>query len=206
MCYFPLAEWHEISGKCFPHTYWGPGDRSCDLWWSVCFVASTITNLFCHPPYYRFQVFCLLLSNSLYVHVQVFCWVCNKGQVVAVSLARLPVVCEKWNFSLNVQLTGKGSKQVRCWESTEILYLQATMYYFVHYINTLLTRRSRLYSSFKKKKCSHSFMAVNKVSDVSAADWLNQTHAKNCHNFSHVEIQFFSVVEIPIEDSSLYYL
>ena len=29
-------------------------------------------------------------------------------------------------------------------------------------------------------------------------------HVKNDHNFSHVVIQFFSVVEIPIEHSSLY--
>ena len=29
---FPLAEWNEISGKCFSHTLLGPGDglRSCD--------------------------------------------------------------------------------------------------------------------------------------------------------------------------------
>ena len=30
---FPLAEWNEISGKCFSHTPLGPGDgfRSCDM-------------------------------------------------------------------------------------------------------------------------------------------------------------------------------
>ena len=30
---FPLAEWNEISGKCFSHTPLGPGDgfRSCDV-------------------------------------------------------------------------------------------------------------------------------------------------------------------------------
>ena len=30
---FPLAEWNEISGKCFSHTLLGPGDgfRSCDV-------------------------------------------------------------------------------------------------------------------------------------------------------------------------------
>ena len=27
---FPLAECNEISGKCFSHTRWGPGYRSCD--------------------------------------------------------------------------------------------------------------------------------------------------------------------------------
>ena len=47
-------------------------------------------------------------------------------------------------------------------------------------------------------------MALNKVSDMSAADWLSQTHVKNNENFSRVVIRFFSVVEIPINYSSLY--
>ena len=55
----------------------------------------------------------------------------------------------------------------------EILYLQATMHY---YLNTLLTRRSRSYSGFRKRTRFHSFMALNRASDVAAADWQSQTH------------------------------
>ena len=40
-----------------------------------------------------------------------------------------------------------------------------------------------------------------------AADWQSQTHMKNYHTvmfFSCMEMQFFSVVKIPIKHSSLY--
>ena len=47
-------------------------------------------------------------------------------------------------------------------------------------------------------------MAPNKASDVSAADWLSQTHVKNYGYFSRVVIGFFSMVEIPIKHFSLY--
>ena len=48
-------------------------------------------------------------------------------------------------------------------------------------------------------------MALNKASDVPAADWPSQTHVKNYRNFSCVVIRFFSVVEIStIEHTSLY--
>ena len=57
-----------------------------------------------------------------------------------------------------------------------IPYLQATMYYFVFYIKIVLTRKSRLYSRFKRRKRCHLFMALNWASDVPAADWLSQTH------------------------------
>ena len=86
----------------------------------------------------------------------------------------------------------------------EIPYLQATMYYFVYYINILLTRKSRLNSRFKKRTHYHSFMGLNRASNVPAADWLFQTHVKNYRNFSRVVIGFFSVVEIPIKHSILY--
>ena len=42
-------------------------------------------------------------------------------------------------------------------------------------------------------------MALNRVSDMSAADWLSQTPVKN-----EAVIRFFSVVEIPIKHSSLH--
>ena len=78
------------------------------------------------------------------------------------------------------------------------------MYYFVYYINILLTRRSRLNSRFKKGTRCYSFMVLNRLSDVPAADWLFQTQVKNYCYFSRVVIQFFSEVEIPIKHSSLY--
>ena len=79
-------------------------------------------------------------------------------------------------------------------------YLQATMYYFVYFISISLTRRSWLNSRFKKSTSCQSFMALNKVSDVSAADWLSQAHVQK---ISYVMIRYFSVVEIPLKHSSL---
>ena len=78
------------------------------------------------------------------------------------------------------------------------------MYYFVYYIKILLTRKSRINSRFQKRTRCHSFMALKRASDLSAADWLSQTHVKNPRTFSFVEIWFLSVVEIPIKNSSLY--
>ena len=72
--------------------------------------------------------------------------------------------------------------------------------YFASYINTLLTR-SRLYSRFKKKARCHSFMSLNRESDVSAADWPSQTHVKNYRNLSCAETRFLPVVEIRTEHS-----
>ena len=47
-------------------------------------------------------------------------------------------------------------------------------------------------------------MALNRASDMSAADWLSQTHVKNYRKFSRLVIRFFSAVEIPIQHSNLY--
>ena len=47
------------------------------------------------------------------------------------------------------------------------------------------------------------FMALDRASDVSGADWLPQTHVKNNDNFSRVVIRFFSAVGIPIKHPSL---
>ena len=55
------------------------------------------------------------------------------------------------------------------------LDLQATKYYFVYYINTLQTGREEV--KFSHVSC-HSFMVLNRVSDVSAADWLSQNTCK----------------------------
>ena len=46
------------------------------------------------PSLGRKLFYCVIFLMMHDVHVRV-CWTCNKGQVVAVSLALLPVVCEK---------------------------------------------------------------------------------------------------------------
>ena len=74
----------------------------------------------------------------------------------------------------------------------------------VFFINILLAIGSRLNSRFKKRTLYHSFMALNRASGKSEADWPSQTHDKNYHNFSHVVIGFFSVLEILVKHSSLY--
>ena len=107
-----------------------------------------------------------------------------------ISLREFSSTSHKWDIELNTR--------------REIPYLQATMYYFVYYINILLTRRNRLNSRFKKRTRCYSFMALNRASDVPAADWLSQTQVKNYSNFSCVVILLSSVVEIPIKHSSLY--
>ena len=78
------------------------------------------------------------------------------------------------------------------------------MYYCVYYINNLLTRISQPSLTFKKRTRNHTFMALNRASDMSAADWLSQRHVTNYCNFSCVVIWFFSEVGIPIRHSSLY--
>ena len=69
------------------------------------------------------------------------------------------------------------------------------------HISTLLTRRSRLNSRFKKRTRCHSLIALHWARDMSAADWLFQTHVKNYRNFSTVVIRLFSEVEIPTKHS-----
>ena len=82
--------------------------------------------------------------------------------------------------------------------------MSSSRHYFAYCINILLTTRSRHDSRFKKRTRCHSFMALNRASEVSAADWLSQTYVKNYRNFSRVdEIRLFSVVEIP---STLVYI
>jgi len=46
-------------------------------------------------------------------------------------------------------------------------------------------------------------MVLNRMSELSAADWLSQTGVKHSRSFSLVVIQFFSVMEIPINHSCL---
>ena len=63
--------------------------------------------------------------------------------------------------------------------------------------------RSRLNSRFKKRPLCHSFMALNRASDVSATDWWFQTNVKHYRDFSRVEIRSFSGVEILLRHFSL---
>ena len=81
-----------------------------------------------------------------------------------------------WNFSSLVQLdisqvSAANECDIELNTRREILYLKATMYYFVYYINILLARKSRLNSHFKKRRHCHSFIALNRTSNVPAADW-----------------------------------
>ena len=48
----------------------------------------------------------------------------------------------------------------------------------VYYINSLLTRKSQLDSCRKSRTHCHSFMVLNRMSELSAADWLSQTGVK----------------------------
>ena len=86
-----------------------------------------------------------------------------------------------WNFSLTVQLdiswvSTANEQDIELSTREEIPYVQATMYYFVYYINTFLTRRSQRYSSFKNRMHCHSFIVLDRMIDVSVADWRSQTH------------------------------
>ena len=82
----------------------------------------------------------------------------------------------------------------------EIPHLQASMYYF----NTLLTISSRLYARLKRERVFiHSWRLIEQVTCQQRMGDLKHMHVKNHRYFSHVEIGFFSVVEIPIKDSSL---
>ena len=75
------------------------------------------------------------------------------------------------------------------------------MYYFVYYINIIWTS---INSHFKERTRFYSLMVLNRAGDVPAADWLSQTQVKNSRDLSRVVIRFFSVVEIPIKQSSFY--
>ena len=75
---------------------------------------------------------------------------------------------------------------------------ESTSYYFVHCIETLLTRGSRLSSPFKRKSRCHSFT----VACQQLIDYFK--HVKNYRDFCGVVIRFFSLVEILLKYSSLY--
>jgi len=93
-----------------------------------------------------------------------------------ISLQLFNSISHKWDIELNTR--------------REIPYLP----HFVYYIHISL----QLNSCFKKTMHYHSFKVLNRVCDISAADWLSQTRMKYYHNFLHVVIWFFSVVEISI--------
>ena len=95
------------------------------------------------------------------------------------------------------------SNNTRARGDVEFLSKRSTRYFSGYFINILLTIGSRLNSRFKKWTRYQSFMALMRASGKSEADWLSQTHVKNYHNFSHVMIGVFSVVEILVKHSSL---
>lgn len=65
-------------------------------------------------------------------------------------------------------------------------------HHFVYNMNMLLTRRSRLNSLFKKRTRSYSLVALNRASDVSAADWLCQKRENSCNFFTCGDMVFIS--------------
>ena len=83
---------------------------------------------------------------------------------------------QRYGISLQVFNSISHGWEIELNTRREIPYLQATIYYFVnnYYITILLRRRSQLNSCFEKRTHCHSFMALNRVSDFSAADWLSQ--------------------------------
>ena len=91
---------------------------------------------------------------------------------------------------------GKKKMKLKYWRRaqhlTSLLSLaiyQATMYSFAYCANTSLIR-SRLWFTFQKENMLPVTRGTKKntVSDMSAADWLSQTHIKNYCKFSCVEI------------------
>ena len=66
----------------------------------------------------------------------------------------------------------------------------------------LTNKKGQRYLRFKKRARCHSFMGLNRVSDVSAVDWLSQTR-ENYRNFSLVALPFFLVMEFVIKHSSI---
>ena len=117
---------------------------------------------------------------------------------------------DMWRYGISLWTFNSLHSLVRYWveySKREIPYLRGTVYYFVYYItiNSLLTRRSQLNSCRKSRTHCHLFMVLNRMSELSAADWLSQTGVKNYCNFSRVVIWFFLVVQIPIKHSCLYY-
>ena len=64
------------------------------------------------------------------------------------------------------------------------------------------TRYLKIEHSEKRTRC-RSFMALNRASDMSATDWLSQTHGKY-RNFSRVVIRFFS--EVKVQNKALQFI
>ena len=82
-----------------------------------------------------------------------------------------------WNFSFRVQLdisrVSTGNElDIELNMRREIRYLRATVYYFVHYGNNLLTTRSRVHSRFQKKRRCHS------NGGVTCGQLISNTHVK----------------------------
>ena len=77
-------------------------------------------------------------------------------------------------------------------------------------VSSHIDRLYRKTKHWKQRTRCHSFIhqlekvARNKASDVSAGNWWYQTHEQNYRNFRRVVILFFSVVEILINNCSLY--
>jgi len=71
-------------------------------------------------------------------------------------------------------------------------------------VEHLTNTKKRLNLRFKSRARCHSFTAINRASDVPAADWLSQTYEKNYRSFSGVVIRFVQIGEIPVKHSISY--
>lgn len=115
MCYFLLAEWNEISGKYLSHT--AGGLESAHVTYGGWCVLLHVPLPTCFPalPPLHFKFSASWLSNSLYVCVQICCWVWNKGMAVRVSHGYQWCVRNKqWNDTLKYDARGCSRY---CWKN-----------------------------------------------------------------------------------------
>lgn len=79
MCYFLMAEWNEIRRKYFSHTAGGLEIAHVTYGGWCVLLHVPLSTCFPALPPLDFKFSASWLSNSLYVGVQIFCWVWNKG-------------------------------------------------------------------------------------------------------------------------------
>ena len=120
-----------------------------------------------------------------------------------ISIARRRA--EIWNFSWSAEIDISHSFVRHRVEHVKTNSISPSNHVLFCLLYKQLTNKKKpTLLTFENRTLCRSFMALNRASDVSAADWRSQTKVKNYRNFSRVEIRFFSVVDIPIKQSSLY--
>ena len=138
-----------------------------------------------------------------------FCVLCSSDLISKVGCSKITYI-EFNNFIVWIQSSSWIWEWLLLWEWLEIgnntwawgdvEFLLCSTWYLTHKVLSWTWD-----SSFKKRRHCHSFMVLNRASDVPAADWLSQTHVKNCCNFVMFgDTFFFLMVRIPLKHSSLY--